>query len=67
MKKIEAIIKPFKLEDVKEKLAEKGYQRTDGNGDQRLRQAERAYRTLSRCRVFHRFPAENQNRSGRHR
>ena len=60
MKKIEAIIKPFKLEDVKEKLAEKdikGLTVTEIKGYGRQKGHTELYR----------FPAKNQNRSGRHR
>ncbi len=42
MKKIEAIIKPFKLDDVKEALNELGHSGNDHIRSQRIRSPERA-------------------------
>ena len=63
MKKIEAIIKPFKLNDVKEALNEHRHPRHDRHRSQRLRPPERAYRNLSRQRIHRGFSAQNQNRN----
>jgi hypothetical protein len=49
MKKIEAIIKPFKLDEVKQKLTSVGITGMDHHRGQRLRPSERSYRTLPRC------------------
>jgi len=48
MKKIEAIIKPFKLDEVKEALQEVGLQGHHGDRGQRLRPPEGTHRALSR-------------------
>ena len=64
MKKIEAILKPFKIEEVKDALAEVGIEgmtvsEVKGFGRQR------PHRNLSRQRIHHGLPAENQNRTRR--
>jgi len=48
MKKIEAIIKPFRLEDVKDALVEVGVAVPDYSGSKGFRPAKRTYRNLSR-------------------
>ena len=61
MKKIEAIIKPFKLDDAKEALGQAGVQGMSVSevklGD------EGTYRALSRRRVRRGLPAQDQDRS----
>ena len=61
MKKIEAIIKPFKLEEVKDALAELGIEGMTVSEGQRLWSAERPHGNLSRQRVHGGFPAEDQD------
>ena len=64
MKKIEAVIKPFKLDEVKEALQDLGVQgmtvlEAKGYGRQKG-----PYRALSRRRIRGRLPAQDQNRGG---
>ena len=47
MKKIEAIIKPFKLDDVKEALERHRHPGNDDNGSQGIRPSERATRKFT--------------------
>jgi nitrogen regulatory protein P-II 1 len=63
MKKIEAIIKPFKLDEVKEALQEVGLQGITVTEGQGLRPPEGPYRALSRRRIRGRFPAQGEDRS----
>ena len=67
MKKIEAIIKPFKLDDVKEALTGRRHHRHDRDRGPRLRPPEGPHRDVSRRRVHGRFPAEDQDRDRRPR
>ena len=64
MKKIEAIIKPFKLDEVKEALQEVGVQGLTRDRGQGLRPTEGPYRALSRRRIRRRFPAQGEDRGG---
>jgi len=48
VKKIEAVIKPFKLEEVKEALTEIGIEGLTGQRGQRIRTPKRPYRDLPR-------------------
>ena len=61
MKKIEAIIKPFKLDEVKEALQELGSSGHDRRRGQGFRPSEGSNRTLSRRRIRRRLPAEDQS------
>ena len=61
MKKIEAIIKPFKLEEVKDALGEIRHRRHDRQRGQGLRPPEGPHRNLSRQRIHRGLPAEDQN------
>ena len=61
MKKIEAIIRHFKLEEVKDALTEIGVQGMTVSEVRRIRPAERAEGTVSRGRIYGRFFAEGQN------
>ena len=61
MKKIEAIIKPFKLEEVKEALSDLGIEGmtvSEVKGFGRQKGHTEIYR---RERIHRRFPAQNQN------
>ena len=64
MKKIEAIIKPFKLDEVKDALHEIGLQGHHRGRGQGLRAPEGPYRALPRRRIRRRFPAEGEDRGG---
>ena len=61
MKKIEAIVRHFKLEDVKNALIEKGITRHDDHRGPRLWPAERPHGNVSRHRVSRRFRAESES------
>jgi nitrogen regulatory protein P-II 1 len=63
MKKIEAIVQPFKLEEVKEALKAIGI---DGMTSARFgtRPTERATKRLSRAGVYRRSVAEGEDRDG---
>jgi hypothetical protein len=63
MKKIEAIIKPFKLDEVKEALQEVGVSGHHRDRSQGLWPPEGPYRALSRRRICRRFPAQGEARS----
>jgi nitrogen regulatory protein PII len=67
MKKIEAIIKPFKLEEVKDALGEVGIEGMTVSEVKGFRPPEGPHRNLSRQRIHRGLPAENQNRTGRDR
>ena len=62
MKKIEAIIKPFKLDEVKEALQEVGLQGHHGHRGQGLWAPEGPHRALSRGRICRRLPAQGEDR-----
>ena len=62
MKKIEAIIKPFKLDDVKEALTELGVIGMTVTEVRGLRPPEGAHRALPRLGVHDRLPAQGQGR-----
>ena len=62
MKKIEAIIKPFKLDEVKEALQEAGIQGLSVDRGQGLRPPEGPHRALSRGRIRGGFPAQGEDR-----
>lgn len=51
MKKIDAIIKPFKLDDVREALADVGITGMTAT-EERVWAPKRSYRTLSRGRIY---------------
>ena len=62
MKKIEAIIKPFKLDDVREALSDigiSGMTVTEVRGFGRS--TKRTYGAISRRGIYGRFSAESQN------
>ncbi len=59
MKLITAIIKPFKLDDVREKLQRASNRRHDRQRGERLRPAEGPYGNLSRRRICREFPARS--------
>ncbi len=62
MKKIEAIIKPFKLDEVREALSEMGVSGMTVTEVKGIRPAKRAHRALSWCRVCGGFSAQDQDR-----
>jgi len=62
MKKIEAIIKPFKLDEVKTALHEVGVTGMTVSEVRGFGRPEGTYRGLSRRRIRHRFSAQGQNR-----
>ena len=62
MKKIEAIIKPFKLDEVKEALAKEGVQGMTVSEVKGFGRQKRPHRALPRRRVRRRFLAEDQDR-----
>ena len=64
MKKIEAIVKPFKLDEVREALSEVGVTGPDRHRGQGLRPAEGPHRALPRRRVRGRLPAQGEDRGG---
>ena len=68
MKKLEAIIKPFKLEEVKEALAELGIEGMTVTRS-KVRAAKRPHGNLSGKRIHGGFSAQGESRSrdgGRH-
>ena len=67
MKKIEAIIKPFKLDEVKEALQGVGVQGLTVAGGQGLRPPEGPHRALPGRRVRRRLRAQAEARGGRRR
>ena len=67
MKKIEAIIRHFKLEDVKNALTEQGIAGHDGHRGPRLRPAEGPHRDVPRHGVRGGLRAQDQGRGGRAR
>ena len=67
MKKVEAIIRHFKLEDVKNALAEKGIHGMTVTEVRRVRPPERPHRTISRHGIRRRFRSEGENRGGHFR
>jgi len=62
MKKIEAIIKPFKLEDVKDALLRSRRARHDRHRSKGIRTPERSHRNLSRQRIHRRLPPKSEAR-----
>ncbi len=62
MKKIDAIIKPFKLDDVREALAEWYYRRDDGHQSKGF-VAVKAHRAVSRRGIYGGFSAEGKVKS----
>ena len=64
MKLITAIIKPFKLDDVRQAVADIGIQGITVTEVEGVRPPTRSYGTLSWCRICRRFSAENQDRNG---
>ena len=62
MKKIEAIIKPYKLDEVKDALDRDGRHRDDRRGGARVRTAEGPHRALPGLGVHDRLPAEDPHR-----
>jgi nitrogen regulatory protein P-II 2 len=67
MKLITAIIKPFKLDDVRQAMGEVGVQGMTVTEVKRLRPPARPHRALSRRRVHGRLPAEDKLEVGRAR
>ena len=67
LKKIEAIIKPFKLDEVKEALARDRRARHDRHRGQRLRAHRRQEGGLSRLRLRRRLRAQGEARDRRQR
>ena len=65
MKLITAVIKPFKLEDVRQALAEAGVQGMTVTEVKGFGQTEGAHRALSRGRVHGRLRPKDEDRSGR--
>jgi hypothetical protein len=66
MKKIEAIIKPFKLDEVKQKLTSAGITGmtiSDDQRGQRVWSTEGSHGTLSRSRVHRGFSSESEDRN----
>jgi len=64
MKIVMAIIKPFKLDEVRDALTATGVHGMTVTEVQRLRAPEGPHGNLPRCRVCGQFPAEDQDRSG---
>ena len=62
VKKIEAIIKPFKLDDVKDALHDVGVSGHHRHRSQGLRPPEGPYRALPRRRICDRLPAQGEGR-----
>lgn len=60
MKKIDAIIKPFKLDDVREALAEVGIAGMTVT-EVKVLAARRPYRAIPWCGVYGGFSAESEN------
>jgi len=65
MKKVEAIVKPFKLDEVKDALAEVGIQGMTVTGGEGLWSNGRQKRGLPRVGVRGRFRSQSEDRSGR--
>ena len=63
MKKLEAIIKPFKLEEVKEALAELGIEGMTVTEVKGFGRQKGPHRNLSRQRIHGRFSAQSESRS----
>ena len=61
MKLITAIIKPFRLDDVRNALNEEGVHGMTVTEVKGFRPATRTHGTLSRCRVRRGLPAEIKN------
>ena len=61
MKMITAIIKPFKLDDVRQAVADIGIQGITVTEVKGLRPATRPHRAVSRRRVRRRLPAQSEN------
>ena len=61
MKKIEAIIKPFKLDEVREALSEFGVTGLTVTEVKGFRPPEGPYRAVSRRRIRGGFPAQDQD------
>lgn len=61
MKKIDAIIKPFKLDDVREALAEVGITGMTVTEVKGFETPERPYRAVPRRGVYGGFSAESEN------
>ncbi len=64
MKLITAIIKPFKLDEVREALSEMGVQGITVTEVAKDWSIKRPHRVVSWCRIRGRLFAENKNRSG---
>jgi len=64
MKKLEAIIKPFKLEEVKEALAELGIEGMTVTEVKGFWPTKRAHRNLPGKRIHGGFSAEGESGSG---
>ena len=64
MKKIEAVIKPFKLDDVKDALHELGVVGMTVTEVQGLRPPEGPHRAVPRLGVHDRLPAQGEGRGG---
>jgi len=64
MKKIEAVIKPFKLDEVREALSEVGVSGLHGHRSKGFRPPKRAYRVVPWCGICGGLPAQDQDRGG---
>ena len=64
MKKLEAIIKPFKLEEVKDALAELGIEGMKVTEVKGFGRQKGPHRNLSRERIHGRFSAQSESGSG---
>ena len=67
MKLLTAIIKPFKLEEVRSALTDVGLQGMTVTEVKGLRPTEGSHRNLSRRRIRRELPTENQGRDRRSR
>ena len=65
MKIVMAIIKPFKLDEVRDALTSIGRARSDGDGSQGLWTAEGSHRNLPRRRIRGELPAQAEDRGRR--
>jgi nitrogen regulatory protein P-II 2 len=63
MKIVMAIIKPFKLDEVRDALTGIGIQGSDGDRSEGLWPPERAHRNLPRNRIRSQLPAQAEDRS----
>ena len=62
MKLITAIVKPYKLDDVKEALKASRRRRHHRHRSERIRPSRWTHRDLSRCRIQNRLPSQGEAR-----